>query len=164
MHNWRLSAVPSLRALGLFAATFLMFAAVFRAQQAGPAMASTPKSFSTAEYKIRVVTVAEGLAYPYSFAFLPDGAILVSEVEGRMRMVHNGKLLPEPTAQIPNVHFAAGRGGFMDIIIHPRVAQNHWVYFTYDKQGEKGTRQAIGRGTMEGNKRTGIRDLFVTDN
>ena len=153
------------RALGLFAVTILISAAVFVAQKAaGPPMDSTPKAFSTAEYKIRVVTVAEGLAYPYSFAFPPDGAILVSELEGRMRLVRDGKLLSEPTAQIPNVHFAAGRGGFMDVIVHPKFAQNHWVYFTYDKEAEKGTTQAIGRGTLEGNKLTDIRDIFVTEN
>src|SRR5215510_11398064 len=97
---------------------------------AGPPMDSTPKNFDTADYKIRVVTVADGLAYPYSFAFLPDGSIIVSEMQGRLRMIRDGKLLPEPVAQIPNVHFVAGRGGFMDLIVHPKFAQNHWVYFT----------------------------------
>jgi glucose/arabinose dehydrogenase len=128
------------------------------------AAALAAQSFDTADYKINVVTVADGLAYPYSFAFLPDGGILVTEMKGGLRLVRNGKLLPEPVAQIPNVHFAPGRGGFMDIIVHPKFAQNHWVLFTYDKEGEKGATQAIGRGTLEGNKLTDIRDIFVADN
>ena len=168
------------RTLGLVVVLVLISAAVFAAQgqrqgggqrgggqaaPAGPPMDSTPKTFTTADYKIRVVTVAEGLAYPYSFAFLPDGSIIVSEQEGRLRMIRDGKLLPEPVAQIPGVHFVAGRGGFMDLILHPKFAQNHWVYFTYDKEGgDKGVTQAIGRGTWEGNKLTGVKDIFVTDN
>src|SRR5438552_11513573 len=135
-----------------------------RAQSAGTPMDSTPKVFDTVEYKIRVVTVAEGLAYPYSFAFLPGGNIIVSELQGRLRMIRDGKLLAEPVAQIPNVHFTAGRGGFMDIVLHPKFAQNHWVYFTYDKEGEKGATQAVARGTLEGNKLTGVKDVFLADN
>src|ERR1051326_7630034 len=135
-----------------------------RAQSAGPPMDSTPRVFDTAEYKIRVVTVAEGLAYPYSFAFLPDGSIIVSELQGRLRMIRDGKFLSEPFAQIPNVHFAAGRGGFMDIVLHPKFGQNRWVYFTYDKEGENGATQAVARGTIEGNKLTDVKDVFVADN
>src|SRR5215467_9096743 len=109
------------RTFGLVAACVLILAAAFAAgslgaqdqrqgqrggrQPDGPPMDSTPKLFNTADYKIRVVTVAEGLAYPYSFAFLPDGSIVVSESDGRLRMIHEGKLLPEPIAKIPNVHF-----------------------------------------------------------
>jgi glucose/arabinose dehydrogenase len=131
---------------------------------AGPPMDSTPKMFNTADYKIRVVTVAEGLAYPYSLTFLPDGSALVSESNGHLRMIRGGKLLPEPVAQIPNVHFVAGRGGFMELVQHPNFAQNHLIYFTYDKEGEKGATQAVARGTLEGNKLTAIKDVFVADN
>ena len=83
------------RAFGFFVVLVLISVAVFAAQgqrqgqrgggqPAGPPMDSTPKTFDTADYKIRVVTIAEGLAYPYSFAFLPDGSIIVSESDGRL--------------------------------------------------------------------------------
>src|ERR1700741_208857 len=100
------------RAFGFFTVLIFILAAVFtvsslaaqgqrqgqrgRGEPAGPPMDSTPKVFNTADYKIRVVTVAEGLGYPYSFAFLPDGSILVSELQGRLRMIRDGKLLSEP--------------------------------------------------------------------
>src|SRR5262245_51416330 len=85
-----------------------------------PPMDSTPKNFDTRDYKIRVVTVTEGLKYPYSFLFLPDGSILVNELEGRMRVVRDGKLDPQPISGVPQVHYVAGRGGLMDIIVHPK--------------------------------------------
>ncbi len=128
-----------------------------------PPMDSTPKMFDTAEYKIRVVTVTEGLKYPYSFLFLPDGSILVNELEGRMRLIRDGKLDPQPISGVPEVHYAAGRGGLMDIILHPKFAQNHLVYFTYDKPGEKGTTQAVARGELKGNQLTNVKDIFVAE-
>jgi aldose sugar dehydrogenase len=126
-------------------------------------MDSTPKTFETADYRIRVVTLVEGLSYPYSFAFLPDGSILLNKLEGRMRMIRDGKLVPEPIGGIPKVHYAPGRGGLMDIALHPNFAQNHLVYFTYDKAGEKGSTQALARGSLQGNQLMGVKDVFVAE-
>ena len=45
--------------------------------------------FDTAEgQKIRVVPI-KGLEYPWSMAFLPDGAMLVTERTGRLRIIRN---------------------------------------------------------------------------
>lgn len=150
------------RTSGFVAVLIFVFAAVFTAgsfaaqgqrgggQPARPAstMDSTPKTFNTADYRIRVVTIAEGLSWPYSFAFLPDGSMLLNELEGRLRVIRNGKLLPEPVGGMPKVHYAPGRGGLMDIALHPSFAQNHLVYFTDDKPGEKGATQAVARGAL----------------
>lgn len=140
----------------------------FQGQRRGgpprPPMDSTPKMFDTKEYRIRVVTVTEGLSYPYSFTFLPDGSMLVNELQGRLRVIRDGKLSLEPISGLPDIHYAQGRGGLMDIILHPKFAQNHLVYFTYDKPGEKGATQAVARGKLDGNKLTGVQDIFVTEN
>jgi glucose/arabinose dehydrogenase len=126
-------------------------------------MDSSPKLFDTAEYKIRVVTIAEGLSYPYCFTFLPDGSILVAEMAGRLRLIRDGKLVPEPIGGMPKVYFAAGQGGLMDVALHPNFAQNHLVYFTYNKPGEKGATMAIGRGAYDGSQLTGVKDVFVAN-
>src|SRR5262245_23454168 len=89
-----------------------------------PPMDSRPKLFDTRDYKIRVVTVTEGLKEPYSFLFLPDGSILVNQLDGQMRLIKDGKLDPQPISGVPAVQYAAGRGGLMDIILHPKFAQN----------------------------------------
>ena len=132
-------------------------------QPARPPMDSTPKMFNTAEYRIRVVTIAEGLNYPYSFTFLPDKSILVNEMDGHLRIIRDGKLDPQPITGAPTPQFVAGRGGLMDIALHPKFADNHLVYFTYDKQGEKGSTQAIARGELKGNQLIGVKDVFVTE-
>src|SRR4249920_3886248 len=47
-----------------------------------------PIEFDTAEVmRIRVVPVARGLVNPWSLAFLPDGTMLVTEKEGRLRII-----------------------------------------------------------------------------
>src|SRR5688572_4423340 len=86
-----------------------------------PAAAADPAApvFDTMEYKIRMVTVVDGLNYPYSFAFLPDGGILLTEMEGKLRLIRDGKLVPEPVAGIPPVVHDKATKGLMDIALHP---------------------------------------------
>ena len=60
-----------------------------------PPVPHEPKVYETAEgMNIRVVVVARGLANPYSIAFLPDGVMLVSEKDGRLRVIRDGRLDP----------------------------------------------------------------------
>jgi glucose/arabinose dehydrogenase len=126
-------------------------------------MDSSPKLFDTKEYKIRVVTIAENLVYPYCFTFLPDGRALVVESEGRLRTVRDGKLQPEAITGLPPVYFVGGQAGLMDVALHPKFAQNHLVYFTYNKPGEKGATMAVGKGKLEGNQLTEVKDVFVAE-
>src|SRR5438552_9381778 len=66
-----------------------------------------PLEFHTAEGQdIRVSVVVRGLARPWSLAFLPDGSLLVTERPGRLRIVRNGVLNPEPVAGVPAVRAA----------------------------------------------------------
>ena len=49
----------------------------------------------------KVVTVAEGLRNPWSMAWLPNGDMLVTERVGTLRIIRDGKLLPEPCQAYP---------------------------------------------------------------
>src|SRR4029453_2247337 len=70
-----------------------------------PPLGAGPFTFETAEqHKIRVVIVTKGLSHPWSLAFLPDGAILVTERAGRLRLVRHGVLDPQPISGVPKVH------------------------------------------------------------
>jgi glucose/arabinose dehydrogenase len=44
-----------------------------------PPLPSLPQVYETSEHTIRVVEVANGLANPWSLAFLPNGDMLVTE-------------------------------------------------------------------------------------
>jgi aldose sugar dehydrogenase len=69
------------------------------------------------QYQIRL-TVTKGLAHPFSMAFLPDGAFLVTERPGRLRIVRNGVLDATPVAGLPQIR-AQGLGGLLDLALHP---------------------------------------------
>jgi len=76
------------------------------------------------------------LKYPYALAFLPDGGILITERAGRLRIVRDGKLDPRPIAGMPEVLDNRQRG-MNDIALHPRFAENHWIYLTYYKPSQE---------------------------
>src|SRR2546430_1533488 len=63
--------------------------------------AADTKVFKTADYQVRVVTLAQGLAYPYSFTFLPDGSMLIAQLNGQVRMFRNAALAAETVSGVP---------------------------------------------------------------
>jgi glucose/arabinose dehydrogenase len=111
---------------------------------------------------IRVVPLVKGLASPWSLAFLPNGDMLVTEKVGRLRVVRNGTLDPQPISGVPQV-LAMGQGGLLEVMPHPQFAENRFVYLTYSKSGERGNTTALARGRLEGNALVDVRDIFVAD-
>jgi glucose/arabinose dehydrogenase len=137
------------------------------AQQIGvpvPPLGAGPFVFDTAEQKqIRVTVLARGLTHPWAIAFLPDGAMLIPERSGQLRIVRNGVLDPTPIAGVPRVR-TDGNGGLMDVALHPKFAENRLVYLTYTKPVEngKGT-PSLARGRLDGHTLTDVKDLVVPD-
>ena len=124
---------------------------------------SGPSVFDTSQYKIRVVTVVNGLSRPFGLAFLPDGRMLVSERTGQLRVIRNGVLDPMPIAGVPEV-VARSYTGLMDVVLHPNFVQNHFVYLTYSKRGPNdSTAIALARGRLEDMNLKDVRDLLVTE-
>ncbi|HET9820328.1 MAG TPA: PQQ-dependent sugar dehydrogenase [Burkholderiaceae bacterium] len=97
---------------------------------------------------LRPVTVARGLQSAWAFAFLPEGRLLVTERPGRMRVVEADGTLRAPLAGLPAVA-AGGQGGLLDVALHPRFAQNGWVYWSYAEAGEGGAGTAVARGRLD---------------
>ncbi len=118
---------------------------------------------STQEHKIRVVRLVEGLDHPWGLAFLPDGRMLVTERAGRLRMVaKDGRLEAAPVAGLPRVD-PNGQGGLMDVVLHPKFADNGWVYWTYvQRDGGHGTELARGKlaGQPGAYRLEGVQVLF----
>jgi glucose/arabinose dehydrogenase len=137
---------------------------------AGRKLPDKPMEFDTAEgQRIRVVAVTRALEYPFSVAFLPDGGMLVTERASRLRIIRNGVLDPKPVAGGPTAYSAGESGlpgavhGYMDVVLHPQFAQNHFVYLSYTKPlDEKKRVAAVARGRWDGSKLTELKDIFVT--
>ncbi|HEY9461608.1 MAG TPA: PQQ-dependent sugar dehydrogenase [Vicinamibacterales bacterium] len=139
-----------------------------------PPLGDGPFNFETYEQRhIRVSVVTKGLSHPWSVAFLPGGDMLITERVGRLRLVRNGALQPEPVKGTPKVVSISTMAGLMDIALHPRFAENKWIYISYHKPVGMGksadgkdfplASNSILRGTWDGNQLTDVRDIFVAD-
>jgi len=139
--------LPIFIVLGLLASS-----AVVRSQEG---------AFRSALHDYQLVTVAEGLVQPWSVAFLPGGDALITERPGRLRIVRQGKLLPQPVEGVPTV-FYQGQGGLLEVAPHPNFPSNRFLYLTYSKaypDGKSAT-TALVRGRFENDRLTGVTQLF----
>ncbi|MDP2322150.1 MAG: PQQ-dependent sugar dehydrogenase [Acidobacteriota bacterium] len=122
-------------------------------------LAQTPLRSALHDY--RVVTVADSLVQPWSMAFLPGGDMLITERPGRLRIVRNGKLLPQPVEGVPAVSYA-NQGGLLEVAPHPDFASNRMLYLTFSKPlaDAKEATTALVRGRFEGDRLTNVQQLF----
>lgn len=101
------------------------------------------------ETAVSVTTVADGLAHPWSLAFLPDGRMLVTERPGRLRYVDAAGKLSAPIANLPPV-FAERQGGLLDVVLDPDFATNSTIYLSYAEAAEDGTNgTAVARAKLD---------------
>ena len=138
--------------------TFLALLGLLAATAPAPAGAQVHRN---AYHDFTLVTVAEGLVNPWSMAWLPNGDLLVTERPGRIRIVRDGRLLPDPVAGVPTVR-QGGQGGLFDVAPHPDFANNRLLYFAYAKEGDDGRgTTAVARGRLENDRLTAVEDIFV---
>jgi glucose/arabinose dehydrogenase len=104
-------------------------------------------------------TVVEGLVLPWSIAFLPNGDMLVTELDGRLRLIRNGELVREPVSGVPPV-YRAGQGGLMDIALHPDFESNQWVYLTLATGTPERNALRVIRGRFTGSALEDIQTIF----
>jgi glucose/arabinose dehydrogenase len=107
----------------------------------------------------RAVRVAGGLERPWGIAWLPDGRALITERAGRLRILKDGVLEPEPVRGVPEV-LAEGQGGLLDVSVHPRFGETRWVYLTYSTGTGRENRTVLGRGVLAGSRLIEFRELF----
>ncbi len=118
------------------------------------------QTHATQEYRVRVNTLTEGLAHPWSIAFLPDGRMLVTERAGQLRVINKDfKLNPQPVSGVPAVA-AFGQGGLMDVVLHPKFAENNLVYLTYVAGDRNGVGTEVARGTLKNNQLENLQVIF----
>lgn len=114
---------------------------------AAPALAD--QVYETEQANFTVETVAEGLEFPWSIDFLPDGSKLVTERPGRLRVIEaDGTLRAEPVAGIPDDLIAIRQGGLMDVRLAPDFETTRHVYFSYAQGTEDANGTALARGVL----------------
>ncbi|SFI78069.1 PQQ-dependent sugar dehydrogenase [Celeribacter neptunius] len=125
---------------------------------AQPALAAERRAGSVA---VQVTQMIAGLEEPWAIEFLPDGQILVSEIDGRLLRISEGEAMIVPGT--PEV-WESGQGGLLDIMIPRDFAESREVFLSYSKPMRGGAGTALGVGRLIDGALVGFRDLFTMAN
>src|SRR5262245_18645880 len=113
----------------LSVAACVAFATLFTGDLASQPQGAEKKQ-KAKQTAVKTTVIASGLWHPWSLAWLPNGDMLVTERNGKLRIVRDGRLDPEPISGVPAVH-SVRLSGLMEILPHPNFAQNQIVYLSY---------------------------------
>jgi aldose sugar dehydrogenase len=116
----------------------------------------------TAAGPLQVDLVAEGLDEPWGIGFLPDGAFLVTERGGTLKLfaapgAAESKVLGTPQVEVD------GQGGLLDILIPRDFATSREVWLTYSDPRDAGAVTAVGKGVLspDGSTLAGFSTVFA---
>jgi len=76
-------------------------------------------------------TIARDLVVPWQIVFLPDGTMLFTEREGRLRIYRDGKLAPKPAIVFQNVPLN-NKSGLLGMCVHPDFPKNNFIYLAHN--------------------------------
>ncbi|WP_390625121.1 PQQ-dependent sugar dehydrogenase [Paracoccus everestensis] len=92
--------------------------------------------------------IADGLDHPWGLAELPDGAWLVTERAGNLRMVGADGALSDPIGGLPDID-TRDQGGLLDVTVAEDFADTRRVWISFAQPREDGkTATAVGTGTL----------------
>lgn len=108
----------------------------------------------------RIDTIAEGLEFPWSIAFLPDGTMLVTERSGNLRLIRDGRLVEQPIAGVPDV-YVQSQAGLFDVVLDPDFDNNRLIYLSYahGRSGRNATR--VMRAIFDGSRLSDQQVIFT---
>ncbi|PZA06641.1 MULTISPECIES: sorbosone dehydrogenase family protein [unclassified Meiothermus] len=85
--------------------------------------------------------VVRGLQQPLWLTYAPgDGSrMFVLEQAGRVRLVQEGRLLPEPFLDVSDLVSCCGERGLLGLAFHPDYRQNGWFFINYTRRADGAT-------------------------
>ena len=87
-----------------------------------------PQPAQRSRYAVEMI--ASGLDHPWSLAFLPNGHVLITERNGRMRIVTSRGEVSDPVQGLPPFLLAGGHG-LADVLLDPDFARNRVLYLSH---------------------------------
>ncbi|MEO0816404.1 MAG: PQQ-dependent sugar dehydrogenase [Pseudomonadota bacterium] len=123
--------------------SLLLASACAGAADTPPATPEAPSDLS-----LELTEIATGLEFPWGMAALPSGDMLVSEREGRLRILRAGTLDPTPLEGLPDDIYVNRQGGLLDVALHPDFQTNGMVYLSYSQGDSDSNQTTIIRGTL----------------
>ncbi|MGR3635939.1 MAG: PQQ-dependent sugar dehydrogenase [Shimia sp.] len=93
--------------------------------------------------------VVSKLKSPWSFGFLPDGGLLITERGGKLiHISQNGTR--NTVSGVPKSQ-AKGQGGLLDVLVPADFAQRREIFLTFAKKQSSGEGTAVARGQLSAN-------------
>ncbi len=111
----------------------------------GLALADRVGTLDSSAGPLAVEAMMTGLEEPWGIAFLPDGAVIVTERDGRLLRVVDG--MSTVIEGVPEV-YAQGQGGLLDVMIPRDFASSREVWLSYAMPLEGGAATAVGKGVL----------------
>ena len=99
-----------------------------------------------------VIVLAKGLAHPWAVEPLADGVVLITEKEGRLRIVSGKGELGAPISGVPKVD-ARGQGGLLDIALSPEFETDRTLYLSFSEPREGGNGTSVARAVLSSDRR-----------
>jgi glucose/arabinose dehydrogenase len=92
--------------------------------------------------ELRLDLITSQLESPTAIAPAPDGRVFVAERDGRVRVITNGALDPQPAIVIYEVLMTPSlEGGLLALALDAEFERTHFVYAAYTVSASQGTRQ-----------------------
>lgn len=117
---------------------------------------SGPASTSDRPFAVRQVAT---LDEPWAMTFLPDGAALVTQRGGALKLVEPASGRVVEVGGVPTVH-VGGQGGLGDVILAPPGGATPALYLSWVEAGPNGTSgAAVARATFVGGEAPRLTDV-----
>lgn len=112
------------------------------------------------EQTYRLETLAEGLNFPWSVDFLPNGDLLVAELEGTLKRISKDGSSSNSVSAVPTV-YRASQGGLFDVLLDKDFATNSTLYLSYADGDSEENGTTVARATLTGNALTDVEIIFT---
>jgi len=127
---------------------------------ASTASAAADETIPTQEVSVEVEVLAAGLDHPWGVEPLPDGALLVTERSGALRIVRDGDV-SAPISGLPEIT-VAGQGGLLDVATAVDFAESRTIFISYTARSIDGLGTAIARARLseDGSTLSDVEEIF----
>ena len=118
---------------------------------------------STEEPTVQIKTLLTDRGIIWGMDFLPNGDLLFTEKSGKLSRYSKGTI--SEITGLPNDISAAGQGGLLDLKVHPKYAENGWIYMAYSSvnASNAGKLQLIRFKLNADNVISNAASIFATD-
>jgi aldose sugar dehydrogenase len=102
-------------------------------------------------YEVKVLT--SSLKRPWGIAAMPDGRFIITELEGKMRIVAASGTVGEPINGVPEV-FASGQGGLLGICLDPAFSSNKMIYWAFAQSIDGESLTSVAKGKLSADEKS----------